>query len=192
MTNAKKVDLKSIHAKLTKIAQDELQLSNKLEEQVSAPSEAGPQEVVDAVAEIAADIESVISMIPAEPQDGGEDINDGDDVPEGAPEPEMNAEPSPEKEQMEAKMAKLEKQLDDQTKERIAQEIADLHNGSEAKYAEVIDSSQNSSYWAAQLATIKSFADTMNLNRNKVAQTSSSYIKVAQMSGKDGMKNLML
>ena len=188
MTNNKKVDLKSIHSKLTKIAQDELALSNKIEEQATAPSEAGPQEVVDAVAEIAADIESVISMIPAEPQDGGEDINDGDDVPEGAPEPD--ATPDPEKEQMEAKLAQLEKQLDDQTKERYAQEIADIHGGSEAKYAEIMASSENSKYWGAQLETIKSFADAMNLNRNKVAQTGSSYVKVAQLSG--SKKNLML
>lgn len=191
MTNNKKVDLKSIHAKLTKIAQDELELGNKIEQQVSAPSEAGPQEVVDAVAEIASDLESVISMIPAEPAQANPDDGDATDaVPDAEPQPE--ATPDPEREQMEAKMAQMEKQLDDQTKERIAQSIADHYGGSEAKYAEIMASSENSKFWAAQEATIKNFADTMNLNRNKVAQTGSGYVKIAQLSGKDGSKNLML
>jgi hypothetical protein len=188
MTNAKKVDFKKVTDKLTKIAQDELALGNKIEEQASAPSEAGPQEVVDAVAEIAADIESVISMIPAEPaSDNPEDLGDATQNPM---EPAADAPVDPEKEQMEAKLAKMEKQLDDQTKERYAQEIADIY-GSEAKYAEILADSNDSKYWGAQLETIKNFADTMHLNRNKVAQTSSSYVKVAQLSGRKE-KNLML
>ena len=183
-----KTDLKVIHAKLTKIAQDELALGNKLEEEASAPSEAGPQEVVDAVAEIAADIESVLTMIPAEPSSDSSDEGDASEALGDAAEAPVD----PEKEQMVAKLAALEKTIDTQAKERIAQSIADHYGGSEAKYAEIMADSNDSKYWAAQEATIVDFAQTMKLNQNKVAQTGSSYVKVAQLSGKDGMKNLML
>ena len=186
----KNTNLKSIHAKLTKIAQDELAITNKMQEQATAPSEAGPQEVVNAIAEIADDIESVMAIIPAEPQSGQPD--DGDATDNLDNESEDNTPIDPEKEQLAAQIAILTEKVDKQEKAKIAQEIAELYGGSEAKYAEIVNSDKSSRYWAGQLDVIKSFSDEMGLDKSKVAQTSSSYVKLAKLADMTPQKNLML
>ncbi len=170
---------KDIRGKLVKIAQDELQLTEKMQ---SSPQEAGPQEVVDAVAEIAKEVEAVIEMIPAEPEMMKEDITE--EVVEDSPmEQAMDnkGEDYEEKMKLSEKVAELEKIIDEQSKEKVASEIADHYGQSEAKFAEIMKSDKPSTYWAAQLDTIKDFASKMNKSQRQ-AQNISSYVKVAQQT----------
>ena len=190
--NAKQIkSFKEIRTKLLKVAQDELDITKQIPQ-----GDSGPQEVVDAVAEVAKDLEDVIAMIPAEPQAGGEDINDGDDIPEMKVEDDMAVEPAmedPEKKTMMARIAELSKKLDVQEKDKIANRIAQLYGDSEAKYDEIMASDKDAKYHAAQLETLEDFVKIAETQRKmQTAQDFSSYVKVAQQLGKSESRRKML
>jgi len=87
---------REIHAKLVKIAQDELAIAQG---EVSPNSEAGPQEVVDELVEVIDDLEKVVDVIPAEPsQESADEI--GAEPPEINEDPAAAVPPSPEEEKL--------------------------------------------------------------------------------------------
>lgn len=170
-----------IRKKLLKVAQDELEMTEYM------PSgEAGPQEVVDAVANIANELEDVLKMIPAEPHIESEDMSEKETIVAENEMKENNAnimmEEDPEKKLMQSKIASLEKQLDNQNKDVVANKIAHLYGGDEVVYNKIMSSDKPSSFHVAQLETLEDFIKNSKTEDNtpNIAQNFSSYLKVAQ------------
>ncbi len=99
---------KKIHAKLVKIAQEQLEIANDQE-----AGTAGPQEVVDAIVEVVEDLTTVIDEIPAEPSAPADATEEGVSAeptaePPVADAPEI-AEPSEEEKELIGKVKALRK-----------------------------------------------------------------------------------
>lgn len=128
-----KKSYKNIHAKLVKIANQELEIANGQE-----AGTAGPQEVVDAIVEVVEDLSVIVEEIPAEPS-APVDASEGDVEAEPTAEPVAEtevAEPSEEEKELIGKVKNLrrlrgaadddddddkDKEKDAKLKSRIAQ-----------------------------------------------------------------------
>ena len=165
VTNAK-----TIFAKLTKIANDQL-------DAVGAPAEdagsAGPQEVVDALEVIVQELEEVQEAIPAESsieEEVPEQVEAPVEVPE---EPEVVG-------KLKSQVAALTSQLDSINKEKIASDYAELFDEpkvQQAKYDEVISSKKDSAYWSAQIQAIGQFKQDAGVSSYKPAQATNSWVQ---------------
>ena len=165
VTNAK-----TIFAKLTKIANDQL-------DAVGAPAEdagsAGPQEVVDALEVIVQQLEEVQEAIPAESsieEEVPQEVEAPVEVPE---EPEVVG-------KLKSQVAALTSQLDSINKEKIASDYAELFDEpkvQQAKYDEVISSKKDSAYWSAQIQAIGQFKQDAGVSSYKPAQSTNSWIQ---------------
>ena len=165
VTNAK-----TIFAKLTKIANDQL-------DAVGAPAEdagsAGPQEVVDALEVIVQQLEEVQEAIPAESsieEEVPQEVEAPVEVPE---EPEVVG-------KLKSQVAALTSQLDSINKEKIASDYAELFDEpkvQQAKYDEVISSKKDSAYWSAQIEAIGQFKQDAGVSSYKPAQSTNSWIQ---------------
>ena len=174
VTNAK-----SIFAKLTKIANEQLDVA-------AAPAEdagsAGPQEVVDALEIIVQELEEVQEAIPAEPsmeEEVPEEVEAPVEVPE---EPEVVG-------KLKSQVAALTSQLDSINKEKIASEYAELFDEpkvQQAKYDEVLSSSKDSAYWSAQIEAIGQFKRDAGVSSYKPAQTTNSWVQPRTKVAKQG------
>lgn len=174
VTNAK-----SIFAKLTKIANEQLDVA-------AAPAEdagsAGPQEVVDALEIIVQELEEVQEAIPAEPsmeEEVPEEVEAPVEVPE---EPEVVG-------KLKSQVAALTSQLDSINKEKIASEYAELFDEpkvQQAKYDEVLSSSKDSAYWSAQIEAIGQFKRDAGVSSYKPAQATSSWVQPRARVAKQG------
>lgn len=174
VTNAK-----SIFAKLTKIANEQLDVA-------AAPAEdagsAGPQEVVDALEIIVQELEEVQEAIPAEPsmeEEVPEQVEAPVEVPE---EPEVVG-------KLKSQVAALTSQLDSINKEKIASEYAELFDEpkvQQAKYDEVLSSSKDSAYWSAQIEAIGQFKRDAGVSSYKPAQTTNSWVQPRTKVAKQG------
>ena len=174
VTNAK-----SIFAKLTKIANEQLDVA-------AAPAEdagsAGPQEVVDALEIIVQELEEVQEAIPAEPsmeEEVPEEVEAPVEVPE---EPEVVG-------KLKSQVAALTSQLDSINKEKIASEYAELFDEpkvQQAKYDEVLSSSKDSAYWSAQIEAIGQFKQDAGVSSYKPAQATNSWVQPRTKVAKQG------
>ena len=174
VTNAK-----SIFAKLTKIANEQLDVA-------AAPAEdagsAGPQEVVDALEIIVQELEEVQEAIPAEPsmeEEVPEQVEAPVEVPE---EPEVVG-------KLKSQVAALTSQLDSINKEKIASEYAELFDEpkvQQAKYDEVLSSSKDSAYWSAQIEAIGQFKRDAGVSSYKPAQATNSWVQPRTKVAKQG------
>jgi len=174
VTNAK-----SIFAKLTKIANEQLDVA-------AAPAEdagsAGPQEVVDALEIIVQELEEVQEAIPAEPsmeEEVPEEVEAPVEVPE---EPEVVG-------KLKSQVAALTSQLDSINKEKIASEYAELFDEpkvQQAKYDEVLSSSKDSAYWSAQIEAIGQFKRDAGVSSYKPAQATNSWVQPRTKVAKQG------
>ena len=161
---------KTIFAKLTKIANDQL-------DAVGAPAEdagsAGPQEVVDALEVIVQELEEVQEAIPAESsieEEVPEQVEAPVEVPE---EPEVVG-------KLKSQVAALTSQLDSINKEKIASDYAELFDEpkvQQAKYDEVISSKKDSAYWSAQIEAIGQFKQDAGVSSYKPAQSTNSWVQ---------------
>lgn len=157
---------------------------------------AGPQEVVDAIEEIVGQLEEVQAAIPAEP--AGEEVGLEVEAPIGA-EPEAVEAPVVEEEEEEELVAKLKSQVaalnrkvDAQDREKVAQTYSDLYDDvkvAQAKFDEVISSRDSIQSWQSKIAAIQNYrtetkgdsqyvspASTSGfLSRSKVAKLASEY-----------------
>lgn len=157
---------------------------------------AGPQEVVDAIEEIVGQLEEVQSAIPAEPAADEAEL----DV-EAAPieaEPEAVEAPVVEEEEEElvaklrSQVAALNRKVDAQEREKVAQTYSDLYDDvkvAQAKFDEVIASKDTVSSWQSKIAAIQSYRTETKgdsqyvsptttsgfLSRSKVAKLASEY-----------------
>ncbi len=102
-----KATFKNIHAKLVKIANEELEIANGQE-----AGTAGPQEVVDAIVEVVEDLSAIVEEIPADPSatvDASDAAENGGD-PNGEPAAEVEvAAPTEEEKELIGKVNKLRK-----------------------------------------------------------------------------------
>ena len=166
VTNAK-----TIFAKLTKIANDQL-------DAVGAPAEdagsAGPQEVVDALEVIVQQLEEVQEAIPAESSSQEEQIPQEVEAPVQVPEePEVVG-------KLKSQVAALTSQLDSINKEKIASDYAELFDEpkvQQAKYDEVISSKKDSAFWSAQIEAIGQFKQDAGVSSYRPAQSTNSWIQ---------------
>jgi hypothetical protein len=183
---------KQVFAKFTKIAEDMLEQATAAPPSDAAGS-AGPQEVVDALEGVVAELESISQAIPAESSAGPEEL--------GAPTVEAPVEePNPEEE--DPKFAKLQKQMaaqqviiDRNELEKVAKTYAELHvepKVQQAKYDEVLSSSEQSSVWLAKIEAIEQFKQEQGINSYKPAQTTSNWLKPLTKVAKQGNGRMRL
>ena len=171
---------KTIFAKLTKVANEQLDVA-------AAPAEdagsAGPQEVVDALEIVVQELEEIQEAIPAESsmeeQVEPEQIEAPVEVPE---EPEVVG-------KLKSQVANLTSQLDNLNKEKIASDYAELFDEpkvQQAKYDEVLTSSNDSAYWSAQIEAISQFKNDAGVSSYKPAQATNSWIQPRTKVAKQG------
>ena len=165
VTNAK-----TIFAKLTKIANEQLDVAAEPAQEAGS---AGPQEVVDALEVIVQELEEVQEAIPAESsiqEEVPEEVEAPVEVPE---EPEVVG-------KLKSQVAALTSQLDSINKEKIASDYAELFDEpkvQQAKYDEVISSKKDSAYWSAQIEAIGQFKQDAGVSSYKPAQSTNSWIQ---------------
>ena len=90
-----------------------------------------------------------------------------------------------EKKEMSARIASLEKEIDDTKKAKLAEEISDIYpeGKREAKYAELIASEEDSTALEAQLKIAKDVSDAVNPSTGyKPAVTQSGFLKQASVT----------
>ena len=165
VTNAK-----TIFAKLTKIANEQLDVAAEPAQEAGS---AGPQEVVDALEVIVQQLEEVQEAIPAESsieEEVPEQVEAPVEVPE---EPEVVG-------KLKSQVAALTSQLDSINKEKIASDYAELFDEpkvQQAKYDEVISSKKDSAYWSAQINAIGQFKQDAGVSSYKPAQSTNSWVQ---------------
>jgi len=127
---------------------------------------AGPQEVVDAIEEIVEQLEEVSEAIPAESSAIEEEVE-----VEAAPEVEVEAEaPVVEEEEEEepmvaklkAQVAALNRKVNAQEREKLAQSYSELFDDvkvAQAKFDEVLSSKDSIGSWQSKIAAIKAYKD---------------------------------
>ena len=174
VTNAK-----TIFAKLTKIANEQLDVAAEPAQEAGS---AGPQEVVDALEVIVQELEEVQEAIPAESsmeEEVPEQIEAPVEVPE---EPEVVG-------KLKSQVAALTSQLDSINKEKIASDYAELFDEpkvQQAKYDEVLSSSKDSAYWSAQIDAIGQFKQDAGVSSYKPAQATNSWVQPRTKVAKQG------
>ena len=162
---------KTIFAKLTKIANDQL-------DAVGAPAEdagsAGPQEVVDALEVVVQELEEIQEAIPAESSLEEEQVPQQVEAPVQVPEePEVVG-------KLKSQVAALTSQLDSINKEKIASDYAELFEEpkvQQAKYDEVISSKKDSAFWSAKIEAIATFKQDAGVSSYKPAQATNSWLQ---------------
>ena len=174
VTNAK-----TIFAKLTKIANEQLDVAAEPAQEAGS---AGPQEVVDALEVIVQQLEEVQEAIPAESsieEEVPEQVEAPVEVPE---EPEVVG-------KLKSQVAALTSQLDSINKEKIASDYAELFDEpkvQQAKYDEVISSKKDSAYWSAQIEAIGQFKQDAGVSSYKPAQATNSWVQPRTKVAKQG------
>jgi len=174
VTNAK-----TIFAKLTKIANEQLDVAAEPAQEAGS---AGPQEVVDALEVIVQELEEVQEAIPAESsieEEVPEQVEAPVEVPE---EPEVVG-------KLKSQVAALTSQLDSINKEKIASDYAELFDEpkvQQAKYDEVLSSSKDSAYWSAQIDAIGQFKQDAGVSSYKPAQATNSWVQPRTKVAKQG------
>ena len=143
---------------------------------------AGPQEVVDAIEEIVGQLEEVQQAIPAEP--AGEEVGLEVEAPVGA-EPEAVEAPVVEEEEEEeelvaklkSQVAALNRKVDAQDREKVAQTYSDLYDDvkvAQAKFDEVISSRDSIQSWQSKIAAIQNYRTETKGDSQYVSPTSTS------------------
>jgi len=196
---------KTIHSRLVKIAQDELDIANG-----QNTGQAGPQEVVDQLVEVIADLEDTVEVIPAEPSaPQGEELDPG-----MAAAPEVEAPVAPEEEEEDPLTARLRSAADDDkdedkekdaklakanakiaileakfAKEELskvakdyAQTFANDTTAQQIKYDEIMKSGKTAAHWSEKLASIEEYQDANNINTSfALPAKTQSYVRQAKL-----------
>ena len=175
VTNAK-----TIFAKLTKIANEQLDVAAEPAQEAGS---AGPQEVVDALEVIVQELEEVQEAIPAE-------SSMQEEVPEEVVEAPVEVPEEPEVVgKLKSQVAALTLQLDSINKEKIASDYAELFDEpkvQQAKYDEVLSSSKDSAYWSAQIDAIGQFKQDAGVSSYRPAQSTNSWVQPRTKVAKQG------
>jgi hypothetical protein len=148
---------------------------------------AGPQEVVDAIEEIVTQLEEVSEAIPAEPSVSEEE------VAVEAPEVEVEAEaPVAEEEEvpmvakLKAQVAALNRKVDAQEREKLAQTYSELFDDikvAQAKFDEVVSSNDSLGSWQSKIAAIQTYKDNTGGNSQYAsANTASGFLSQSRVA----------
>jgi len=195
--------LKQIHSRLVKIAQDELDIANGQE-----AGTAGPQEVVDSLVEVIADLEDTVEVIPAEPSEPqGEELDPM--ATEPAPEPVVEEEDplkpakvknaadddkdDDEDKEKDAKLAqanakivileaKFAKEELSKVAKDYAQTFANDTSAQQIKYDAIMKAGKSAAFWSEKLASIEEYQEANNINTTfaKPAKTE-SFVRQAKL-----------
>lgn len=210
MTKSK--TLGQIHAKLVKIAQDELAIANGDAPTVGVDAQAGPQEVVDELTEVIDDLQSVVEAVPAEPSQ-----NAADEIA-AEPEEELNPDPEPvlpakvrraadddndedEDKEKDAKIANLTAKVNAlnahvakeklaKVAEEYASEVFQDTRQQQSKYDEIISAKHSPEYWTARLEAITEFKESNNVTSQQKPAKNQSFYKYAKKITTPGELNL--
>ena len=148
---------------------------------------AGPQQVVDAISNIVAELEEVQDAIPAEP-------SMEEEVEVEAPEVEVEAEaPVVEEEEerpivakLKAQVAALNRKVDAQEREKLAQTYSELFDDikvAQAKFDEVIASKDPLGSWQSKIAAIQTYKDNTGGNSQYAsANTASGFLSQSRVA----------
>ena len=153
---------------------------------------AGPQEVVDAIEEIVEQLEEVQEAIPAEP--AAEELEVEAEAPVEVEAEAVEAPVEEEEEELVAKLrsqvAALNRKVDAQEREKVAQAYSDLYDDvkvAQAKFDEVIASRDSVSAWQSKIAAIQSYRTETRGESQDVSPTNTSGFlsrsKVAKLAG---------
>ena len=153
---------------------------------------AGPQEVVDAIEEIVEQLEEVQEAIPAEP--AAEEVEVEAEAPVEVEAEAVEAPVEEEEEELVAKLrsqvAALNRKVDAQEREKVAQAYSDLYDDvkvAQAKFDEVIASRDSVSAWQSKIAAIQSYRTETRGESQYVSPTNTSGFlsrsKVAKLAG---------
>jgi len=182
---------RSLLAQLTKVANDLVDVAAApAPEQGSDAGSAGPQEVVDALEVVIDEIASISEAIPAEPQGATPE-----EAPEEAPVEAPVAEESEEEPKLAKKVRALEAQLEIQSREKLATQFAELHEGAiqQAKYDEVLNSKDSLAVWTAKIDSIEAFKTTTEgaSSSYRPAKNMTSWIKPNSKFAKQASNEMM-
>ena len=141
---------------------------------------AGPQQVVDAISNIVAELEEVQDAIPAEP-------STEEEVEVEAPEVEVEAaaeapvveeeEERPIVAKLKAQVAALNRKVDAQEREKLAQSYSELFDDikiAQARFDEVVSSKDSIDTWQSKIAAIQAYKDNNGGNSQYVSPTTTS------------------
>ena len=196
---------KVILASLTKLANDMIGISEEMPQ--DATGAAGPQEVVDALADVVKEIEVITQAIPADSSGEVEAPAAAvSEAPAAAPavlDPTKAAiEEDEEEDEDQKKLAKqvkqLQAELDSIKRAELASKYANLFNDvktKQAKYDEVLSSKEPTLTWIAKIESIEQYNKTEGASIGyKPAKTESSWVspksRFAKVGQYDGLMNL--
>ena len=140
---------------------------------------AGPQEVVDAIENIVAELEEVQEAIPAEPSMVEAAVVEAPEVEVEAEAPvvEEEEEEKPIVAKLKAQVAALNKKVDAQEREKLAQSHSELFDDikiAQAKFDEVVSSKESIGTWQSKIAAIQAYKDNNGGNSQYVSPTTTS------------------
>lgn len=179
---------RAVLAQMTKVAEDLVDQAQAMPAAPEAAGTAGPQEVVDALAQVVQDITSISEAIPAEPSA----------QEPGLEEPSAPvAEPIPEEE--EPKLAKQVRELTAQLEkielEKVAKTFAELHEEpkvQQAKYDEVLSSNESPKYWIAKIEAIEQYKQNEGVQSTyRPAKQMTSWIKPSSKFAKQASNEIV-
>lgn len=180
---------KAVFASLTKIANDMLDSAAQAPSPESAGT-AGPQEVVDALSVIVDELEQVQAAIPAEPS------NQEEEAPVESPQAPVESPQEPAVvAKLQTQIAELESKLENTERESIATRYAELYDDAkvkQAKYDEVMSSSEKPSFWSAKIEAIESFTTETGVKSYKPAKQTSTWLKPMTRVAKQGSEMVRL
>ena len=185
---------RSLLASMTKIAMDMVDAAAApAAPEKSGAGSAGPQEVVDALEVVIDEIAQISEAIPAEAS-GAQEVP-GEAPVEEAPVEAPVAEESEEEPRLAKQVRELQAQLDSQNREKLATQFAELHDGSvqQAKYDEVLNSTDSIATWTAKIDSIEQYKTTNEgaSSSYKPAKNMTSWIKPNSKFAKQGSNEMM-
>lgn len=140
---------------------------------------AGPQEVVDAIENIVAELEEVQEAIPAEPSMEEEAVVEAPEVEVEAEAPvvEEEEEEKPIVAKLKAQVAALNSKVEAQEREKLAQSYSELFDDikvAQAKFDEVLASKESIGSWQSKIAAIQAYKDNTGGNSQYASANNTS------------------
>lgn len=139
---------------------------------------AGPQEVVDAIENIVAELEEVQEAIPAEPSMEEEAVVEAPEVEVEAEAPVVEEEEEkPIVAKLKAQVAALNSKVEAQEREKLAQSYSELFDDikvAQAKFDEVLASKESIGSWQSKIAAIQAYKDNTGGNSQYASANNTS------------------
>ena len=151
-----------------------VKIAEQMIDNADAPKTASPEEVLNGLEAIIAQLEQVASSIPAE----------SGQMQEQTQTPQEPTKPDGKMAELEKKIKDLSTQLESKDREEVASQYASLYTDSrvaQKKYEEVMKSNESVEVLRNKLNAIEEFAENNNVNIPRHAKSETfSYVRTAQ------------